>query len=84
MQDTPKRPKSLPVKLIKKFLLVNPLPDKINEAFSSISEHIPLQPSRQVNQFESAAQFIISEDEVFNKLSHLQSSKSPGPEDLPT
>ena len=61
------------------------LADKINEAFSSLTEHMsPLQPSQPVNQFEPIAKFIISEDEVYKKLSHLQPSKSPGPDDLPT
>ena len=69
----------------KEILTGKPLADKVNEAFSSITEHMPsYQPSRQVNQYESVAKFIISEDEVYKKMPHLQPPKSPGPENLPT
>jgi hypothetical protein len=58
--------------------------DKINYAFSSVTQHIvPLQPSPEFNEPEFVSTFTISEDKVYKKLSCLQPFKSPGPDDLP-
>jgi hypothetical protein len=50
-----------------------PLADKINDAFSSVTQHsVPLQSSPEFNEPEFVSKFIISEDEVYKKLSCLQ------------
>ena len=65
------------------------LAEKINDAFISVTQHlnplsyVPDSTHTEDGQSEILSEFIISEIDVYNKLSTISCSKAPGPDAIP-